>query len=249
MSKALPTREGSRANDHKPTIRTSGQDCRRGGAHHRLFRRPVGSVGRGRPPWYPSAVAALLTVFVTTAFLLAAARLLLLSRRLPRSSARLGPTPLGAAPTSWPSSSRWSRSRSRSYCSTAPATQGRSGRRSSRSWGCISSDLSPRSSRGGGRRDGTGRAAVPAVTIRRRRRIRRGPARGGDGLGLRARVLGWRTVAGDLRLAGAQRSIRLSPRADSVGFGVPLFLRRRPKSSTVLQQPNVRLLLPAVVHA
>jgi hypothetical protein len=53
----------------------------------------VGSVGRGRPPWYPPVRRCLLTVVVTTAFLLAAARLLLLSRRLPRSSASAGTNP------------------------------------------------------------------------------------------------------------------------------------------------------------
>ena len=44
-------------------------------------------------PGTPSSVAALLTVVVTTAFLLAGARLLLLSRRLPRSSASAGTNP------------------------------------------------------------------------------------------------------------------------------------------------------------
>ena len=52
-----------------------------------------GLLGASALPGTPSSVAALLTVVVTAAFLLAAACLLRLSRRLPRSSSGVGTNP------------------------------------------------------------------------------------------------------------------------------------------------------------
>ena len=52
-----------------------------------------GLLGASALPGTPSSVAALLTLVVTAAFLLTAARLLRLSRRLPRSSAGAGTNP------------------------------------------------------------------------------------------------------------------------------------------------------------